>query len=131
MPMVPKYEWKLNMKIVKSAGEYRKYTYSWSTDLIGIQSFYFYSFFFICKQCPRKINKKLSLFLKVKITRHNLCSLPPSEKSRPIFFFGLERGMLSIHVYSCSNSASSKSSNPESVDWSFCTDIVCVIYIHK
>lgn len=27
-PMVPKYEWKLNMKIVKSAGKYRKYTYS-------------------------------------------------------------------------------------------------------
>lgn len=26
MPMVPKYEWKLNMKI--SAGEYRKYTYN-------------------------------------------------------------------------------------------------------
>lgn len=128
MPMVPKYEWKLNMKIVKSAGKYRKYTYSWSTDF---NLFIFTLFFFICKQCPRKINKKLSLFLKVKITRHNLCSLPPSEKSRPIFFFGLERGMLSIHVYSCSNSASSKSSNPESVDWSFCTDIVRVIYIHK
>lgn len=36
MFMVLKYEWKLNMKIVKSVGKYCKYIYSWLIDLIGI-----------------------------------------------------------------------------------------------
>lgn len=38
-------------------------------------------------------------------------ALPPSEKSFPMFFFGLVSGILSIHWYKFSNSTSSKYSS--------------------